>query len=140
MGLIHGEDQMAEGISPGDPGKQGEPEEGDTGSGSEEAEDEEYEKRLAYFIGMLGSENAGWRWKAIESLARLGDLRAVDPLIGALSDEDWRVRQKAAWALGYLGDPRAIVPLRRAYPKEREGVQEIIMEALDMIRERMARR
>jgi HEAT repeat protein len=104
-----------------------------------EESDEEYEKRFSYFIDMLGSENVGWRWKAAESLARLGDPRAVDPLIRALDDEDWRVRQKVAWALGYLGDPRAIVPLRRAYRDEPEGVREIIMEALDTIQSHMAR-
>ena len=102
-------------------------------------EDRKWEKKLTYFIGMLKSDNVGWRWKAAESLARLGDPRAVDPLIDALYDEDWRVRQKAAWALGYLGDPRAIIPLRRLYRVEHEGVREIIREALDMIRDRMAR-
>jgi HEAT repeat protein len=132
---------MAEGIL-SDHSRNGEVPEGEDtgGGGSKEPQDDESEKKLDYFIGMLRSENVGWRWKAAESLARLGDLRAVDPLIGALSDVDWRVRQKAAWALGYLGDPRAVIPLRRAYPNEREGVQEIIMEALDMIRDRMARR
>jgi HEAT repeat protein len=98
-----------------------------------------YAEKLSFFIDMLRSENVGWRWKAAEALARLGDLQAVDPLIRALDDEDWRVRQKAAWALGYLGDPRAIIPLRRAYRDEREGVKEIIMEALTMINEQMAR-
>ena len=98
-----------------------------------ESEDEKYERRFAYFLGMFGSENVGRRWKAIEALARMEDLRAVDPLIGMLEDEDWRVRQKAAWALGYLGDPRAIVPLRRAYRDDLEGVQEMILEAIDMI-------
>jgi len=101
-------------------------------------ENGEWEKKLTYFIGMLKSDNVGWRWKAAESLARLGDPRAVDPLIDALDDEDWRVRQKAAWALGYLGDPRAIIPLRRLYRMENEGVREIILEALDIIRDRMA--
>lgn len=98
-----------------------------------ESEDEKYERRFAYFLDMLGSEDVGRRWKAIEGLARLEDPRAVEPLIGMLNDEDWRVRQKAAWALGYLGDPRAIVPLRRAYRDDLEGVQEMILEAIDMI-------
>jgi HEAT repeat protein len=98
-----------------------------------ESGEEKYERRFAYFLGMLGSENAGQRWKAIEALARMEDPRAVEPLIRMLEDEDWRVRQKAAWALGYLGDPRAVVPLRRAYRDDREGVQEMILEAIDMI-------
>ncbi len=102
----------------------------------DEPSDEKYERRFAYFLDMLGSENAGNRWKAIEALARMEDPRALDPLIRMLNDEDWRVRQKAAWALGYLGDPRAIVPLRRAYRDDLEGVQEMILEAIDMINSR----
>jgi HEAT repeat protein len=62
----------------------------------------------------------------------------IDPLIEALKDEDWRVRQKAAWALGYLGDPRALTPLRRALGDRREGVDDMIYEALDRIKMRMA--
>ena len=92
------------------------------------------EERFQYFIRMLTDEDVSRRWKAAEALARIGDTRAVEPLIQALSDDDWRVRQKVAWALGYLGDPRAITPLRRAYPGDLEGVQEMITEAIEMIR------
>jgi HEAT repeat protein len=119
------------------PGK--EPAEGNNGDVGNDDANGEYEREFLYYLDMLGSGDVGRRWKAAESLARIGDLRAVEPLIQALGDEDWRVRQKVAWALGYLGDPRAVMPLRRAYRNERQGVQEIIMEALDMIREQMAR-
>jgi HEAT repeat protein len=131
---------MAVELSPDDESRDAEgPDRDDTDNRpGENGQDRESEEKLAYFLEMLKSENVGWRWKAAESLARLGDPRAVDPLIETLRDEDWRVRQKAAWALGYLGDPRAIIPLRRAYRDEREGVREIIMEALDMIKEQMA--
>lgn len=91
---------------------------------------------LHHYIAMLGEGDPSRRWKAAESLARIRDPRSVEPLIGALSDEDWRVRQKAAWALGQIGDPRAVLPLRRALMHEREGVQEIILEAIDQIRMR----
>ena len=101
-------------------------------------EDPEYEKRVAYFLGMLKDEDPSRRWKAAEALARLGDDRAVDPLIESLSDDDWRVRQKAAWALGQIGDPRALLPLRRALLNESEGVKEIILESLESIK-RMSR-
>ena len=37
------------------------------------------------------------------ALGRLGDERAVEPLVGALSDEDDKVRAKAAAALERLG-------------------------------------
>jgi hypothetical protein len=102
------------------------------------AGDEKYEERFTHYLGLLSSENPGDRWRAIEVLARTGDERAIDPLIAALKDEDWRVRQKAAWALGYLGDPRALTPLRRVLGDRREGVDDMIYEALDRIKMRMA--
>ena len=100
--------------------------------------DPKYEERIAYFLRRLQGASPADRWKAIESLARTGDLRVVEPIIGALSDEDWRVRQKAAWALGFLGDERALIPLQRALRNEVEGVQEMILEALDQIKMKMA--
>lgn len=103
----------------------------------DEGETDEYEKKFRYYIAMLEDENPGRRWKAAESLARMGDPRAVGPLIKALSDEDWRVRQKTAWALGFLGDPAAIPALRRAYRDDLEGVQEMITEAITMITMKM---
>jgi HEAT repeat protein len=50
-------------------------------------------------------EAAAW------ALRRIGDKRAVEPLIQALRDEDHDVRRAAAEALGRLGDPRAVEPL-----------------------------
>ncbi len=100
----------------------------------EDREDPRYLARFNHFIRMLEDDDPSRRWKAAEALARLGDDRAVDPLIQALTDEDWRVRQKVAWALGQIGDERALVPLQRALPHEREGVREIIIEALDRIK------
>lgn len=84
---------------------------------------------------MLSEGDPSRRWKAAEALAGIQDGRSVEPLIRALSDADWRVRQKAAWALGRIGDPRAIVPLRRALVNEREGVKEIIIEAIEGIQQ-----
>ena len=59
-----------------------------------------------------------WRVQAIvaEALGKIGDERAVQPLIRALTDKDKiernrYVRGKAAEALGRLGDKRAIKPL-----------------------------
>jgi hypothetical protein len=103
----------------------------------DDEETDEYEKMFRFYIAMLEHENPGRRWKAAESLARMGDPRAVGPLITALSDEDWRVRQKTAWALGYLGDPAAIPALRRAYRDDLEGVREMITEAITTITMKM---
>lgn len=93
-------------------------------------------KRRNHYLGLLTDEDPSNRWRAIEALARHGDPLAVGPIIQALSDGDWRVRQKAAWALGQLGDTRALVPLRRALREEREGVKEMILEAISRITQR----
>jgi HEAT repeat protein len=95
------------------------------------------EERLAHFIRMLSDDDETSRWKAAESLGRMRDPGAVEPLIDTLWDEDSRVRLKAAWALGQIGDIRAIPPLRRLYRMENEGVQEIITEAIEEINLRM---
>jgi HEAT repeat protein len=95
-----------------------------------------YEERLAHFIALLSDDDDIARWKAAETLGRIGDPAAMEELIATLWDDDARVRQKAAWALGRIGDERAVPPLRRLYRMENEGGQEIIREALEAIRNR----
>ncbi|MDS3861261.1 HEAT repeat domain-containing protein [Thermosynechococcaceae cyanobacterium BACA0444] len=51
------------------------------------------------------------RRNAARALGKLGDLRAVSPLIACLACEDFYVREAAAQALGQLGDLVAIPPL-----------------------------
>jgi len=97
-----------------------------------------YNERLAHFIDLLSDDDEGNRWKAAETLGRIGDPAAVEELIGTLWDDDERVRLKAAWALGRIGDPRAIHPLQRLYRMENEWAQEIIKEALDAIKEQQS--
>jgi len=98
------------------------------------------EERLAHFIRMLADDDETSRWKAAESLGRMRDPGAVEPLIDTLWDDDSRVRLKAAWALGQIGDIRAIPSLRRLYRMENEGSQEIITEAIEEITLRMGQR
>jgi HEAT repeat protein len=95
-------------------------------------------ERLAHFIELLTDDNEGTRWKAAEVLGRIGDPAAVEALIDTLWDDDSRVRLKAAWVLGQIGDPRALRPLQHLYRMEKEGVQEIIAEALEEIKHRMS--
>ncbi|MDC0834273.1 HEAT repeat domain-containing protein [Geitlerinema sp. CS-897] len=51
------------------------------------------------------------RRNAAKALGKLGDGRAVSPLIDSLSCHDYYVRESAAQALEELGDARAIRPL-----------------------------
>jgi len=102
-----------------------------------EETEEEYRKKLAFFLGQLEDPSEGVRWKAAESLGRLGDPAAVEALIDTLWDDDNRVRMKAAWALGMIGDPRALPGLRTLYRIENENVREIIERAMNDIRRQM---
>lgn len=104
-------------------------ENGPVDPGQSDTEDE-YLLRLDFYLRELTDADVSRRWKAAESLARLGDERGVGPLMERLSDEDWRVRQKAAWALGQIGDPRALMAIRAAMRQETEGVREIMEEAV----------
>ncbi len=60
-------------------------------------------------IVALGDKNA--RWMAVKVLAKVGDERAVEPLVRALRDESISVREEAARTLQAIGDPRAAAPL-----------------------------
>jgi HEAT repeat protein len=48
---------------------------------------------------------------AANALGMMGDPRAVEPLIAALEDEDWVLRKNAVAALGNLKDSRSVEPL-----------------------------
>lgn len=95
--------------------------------------EERRQERIAHFIRHLTDDDEVTRWRSAEALGRIGDPVATGPLIDALWDEDSRVRLKAVWALGAIGDPRAIPSLRRLYRIEKEGMREIISEALEAI-------
>jgi HEAT repeat protein len=67
------------------------------------------------------------------TLGKLGDRRAVEPLIAALNEKEKLVRQGAAEALGKLGDGRALEPLIAALADEEENVRKRASEALESI-------
>jgi len=76
------------------------------------------ERAIAVLIAALEDEldrspDGGYplRRNAAKALGKLGDLRAVEPLIVCLACEDHYVREAAAQALEELRDRRAIVPL-----------------------------
>ncbi|MBL8161867.1 MAG: HEAT repeat domain-containing protein, partial [Anaerolineae bacterium] len=70
---------------------------------------------------------------AANGLIRLGDTRAVEPLISALADANVGVRLGAAFVLGSLGDARAVQPLIRALADADEDVRRIAADALGQL-------
>ena len=74
------------------------------------------------------------RVQAALVLGKLGDPRAVQPLIKALADQNKTVRGIAASALGQLGDAAAVDPLRGLLRRETDpfvrGQAEKAMAAL----------
>ena len=77
--------------------------------------------------GLINALTYKWkttvRFHAARALGKLGDLRAVEPLIQALKTEGWVVRESAIWALGELGDLRAVEPLIEALNDENRGLR-----------------
>ena len=63
---------------------------------------------------MLSSSSEKTRMSAVLSLARLGDKRALKPLVTALHDPNAQVRAIAATALGKLGHKAALPALKTA--------------------------
>lgn len=77
---------------------------------------------LAALLAVLSTEDAGLRRHAATALGKLGDVRAVGPLVEVLlRDRDAHVRQHAASALGRLGDVRAVDPLIDALLRDRDA-------------------
>lgn len=70
------------------------------------------------------SITAPFRAQVAELLGRVGDERAVLPLIDALRDPYYDVRGSAAWSLGVLHDTRAVEPLISALSGEEGQVFE----------------
>ena len=78
---------------------------------------------VAAAMERLNSSHDHSRRDGALTLGRLGDARAVPPLIDRVTkDWDKETRVAAAWALGEIGDPRAAVSLQKAalYDKRKE--------------------
>jgi HEAT repeat protein len=92
-------------------------------------------------IPLLKAKDKEVRRKAVVSLAKLGDSRAVAPLIEMLNDRARKVQLAALWGLRELKDERVIQPVMavlqdktRAYPFARCEAA----EALGMLKARSA--
>jgi len=70
------------------------------------------------------------RGRAALMLGKIGDPRAVQPLIQALDAPGLQTPMYAAQALGKLGDPRAIQPLLNLVSTGNEKVRDAALESL----------
>jgi hypothetical protein len=70
--------------------------------------------RIDDLTSMLSSSSEKTRLSAVLSLARLGDKRAMKPLVQALQDPNAQIRAVAATALGKLGHKAALPALKTA--------------------------
>jgi HEAT repeat protein len=70
---------------------------------------------------------------AEETLGKIRDPRAVEPLIAALTSPDWSARATAADALGVIRDLRAVRPLIAAFKDPDSGVPPAATRALTQI-------
>ena len=73
------------------------------------------------------------RGRAALMLGKIGDSRAVEPLIRALDAPGFQTPLYAAQALGKLGDTRAIEPLIRAMESHNDKMREAAQEALNKL-------
>lgn len=73
------------------------------------------------------------RGKAAEALGKIGDARAVEPLIQALKGKEYDVREAAAAALGMIGDARAVEPLVQALKDNSNFCDRVLKEAAEAL-------
>jgi HEAT repeat protein len=64
------------------------------------------------------------RAAAAKSLGKMGDARAVDPLIASLMEDNVAITDAVSSALGMLKSKRAIEPLQKAYARWSTGQHE----------------
>ncbi|HKF53168.1 MAG TPA: HEAT repeat domain-containing protein [Candidatus Acidoferrales bacterium] len=67
------------------------------------------------------ANDAGPRSTAASSLGKIGDARAVEPLIASLADDNGQIVMQVSAALAMLKDKRAIVPLQQAMARWSTG-------------------
>jgi len=89
--------------------------------------------RTLMMIVVNNHEDLIVRGRAALMLGKLGDARAVEPLIRALDAPGFQTPLYAAQSLGKLGDPRAIEPLLRAIESHNDKMREAAQEALEKL-------
>ena len=104
----------------------------------------EMERDIEGLIKALGYKNKGsieeqWiRGYAASALGKIGDTRAIGPLIKVLDDPDTDVRMRVAEAMGKIGDERAMEPLIKALADPDADVRARVSEAMGKIGDKRA--
>ena len=94
------------------------------------------EKIINEFIELLEYENPMVRECAAVALGKIGDPRAIPPLIKALGDTyddyEWRIAVQASNALERIGEP-AVAFLREALDNPDENIRSCAAQTLETI-------
>ena len=108
--------------------------------GAEEARHEVVEAFVRFgssavplLVEQLRANDADTRRAAVLALGRIGDRRAVEPLIALLDERDSHLSASVASALARLGDPRAFEPLLTLLGHESVAVRQAVVGALNSI-------
>ncbi|MFH1539609.1 MAG: anti-sigma factor antagonist [bacterium] len=75
--------------------------------------------------------------QTINALGRIGDDRAVEPLLTMLKSNDWETKWRAIHALGRIGDSRAIEPLLDVHNDADKDLQWAAAMAVERIKTRL---
>ena len=88
-------------------------------------------RQVPEFISALTNNNDGVRKEAAKVLGKIGDVKAVEPLIIKMRDKDFNVRKNAAVALCTIGDVRALEVMIVSLRDEAKDIREASAEFLD---------
>src|SRR3990167_789259 len=88
-------------------------------------------RQVPEFISALTNNNDGDRKEAAKVLGKIGDVKAVEPLIIKMRDKDFNVRKNAAVALCTIGDVRALEVMIVSLRDEAKDIREASAEFLD---------
>ncbi len=94
--------------------------------------------RTRILIQLLKNKDKDIRKIAVETLGKLHDNTAVDPLIEVLKDENEEIRKTASYVLRFFGDKCAVEPLIQTLEDKNSDVRKQAIDSLGFFRDRRA--
>lgn len=88
------------------------------------------DETLPLVVELLGHDNPTIRQRAVHTLGKMGDARAVEALIPVLDDAISTIVVKCIFVLGQIGDIRAIPPLVQKLGDEHVDIEAMLLEVL----------